>query len=119
MSLVEEQWKFQKDLALFIIFAEMQGMMLTGGEQFRTKAQQALYFKTGLSQTMNSKHLLRLAMDFNVFCKVDGHFVYLSTDELALKHGSILGKFWKKLNPKKNVSGFDWGWDFFHFERRI
>ena len=40
---------------------------MTGGELARTPEQQAIYFKTGRSKTMNSIHLKRCAIDLNFF----------------------------------------------------
>ena len=120
MGLSDEQWEFIRHQALLIIFSVAFGFKLTGGELYRTVEQQALYVKSGLSQTMNSGHLVRLAQDFNIFKDIDGvaGFDYLASPAQMEAHAKLLGKFWASLSPK-NVSGFDWGWDYGHFERKV
>jgi hypothetical protein len=110
MTLSDEQWAFLQDVARLITFCAEHGMKLTGGELFRTVEQQKIYVDTGLSKTMDSKHLKRLAIDLNLF--IDGKY---RTDKEAFK---LPAEYWASLSPK-NVSGYDWGWDFNHWERRI
>jgi hypothetical protein len=114
------------NFAKMVIFAYENGMELTAGEMLRTKDQQMLYFEgfslikigsllkmiktTVKSKTMNSGHLNKLAVDVNLF--IDGEY---KTDKASFKK---LSQFWKSLNPK-NVSGYDWGWDFNHFEMKL
>ena len=74
MSLSQEQAAFLLDMGKLVKFATAQGFMVTAGELYRTPEQQQLYVKTGRSQTMNSLHLKRLAVDFIFF--VDGKLVY-------------------------------------------
>ena len=120
MGLSDEQWEFTKDICMLVFFADANHFKLTGGELYRTVEQQALYVKSGLSQTMNSGHLVRLAQDFNIFKDIDGvvGFDYLASPAQMEAHAKLLGKFWASLSPK-NVSGFDWGWDYGHFERKV
>jgi len=63
------QWEFLKNLAQLIEFANMNGYMLTGGELLRSKEQQELHVKNGVSWTMNSDHRKALAIDVNIFVK--------------------------------------------------
>jgi peptidoglycan L-alanyl-D-glutamate endopeptidase CwlK len=123
MSLRAKQSVFMHNLGKLIIFAYENGMELTAGELLRTSDQQKLYFegysliKTGgvlklaktssKSKTMFSKHLKKLAVDLNLF--IDGQY---KTDKESFKP---LAEYWKSLHPK-NVSGYDWGWDFNHFQ---
>jgi len=67
MSLNKEQATFIQHIAELIRKAPELGLMLTGGELFRTPEQQALHIKNGRSKTMNSQHLKRLAIDLNFF----------------------------------------------------
>ena len=67
MSLNTEQAAFLLDMCKLIQYATDQGFVVTGGELARTPEQQAIYFKTGRSKTMNSIHLKRCAIDLNFF----------------------------------------------------
>lgn len=118
--MVEEQWEFLQDVALLILEAKTLHIELSGGELYRTQAQQDIYIKEGKSKTNNSMHLKRLAIDFNFF--VEGELVY--------EHESItkLGKYWEGLSPKNRWGGswrglIESGKSTFkdtpHFERQI
>lgn len=111
MSLVAEQWEFLKDFARLVEFCEKQGLVVTGGELWRTPEQQRVYVDTGRSQTMNSNHLKRLAVDLNFF--KDGKLVY---DDATIRP---VGEFWESLHAKNRWGG---NWHSFkdrpHFERR-
>jgi hypothetical protein len=110
--MINEQNKFIVDVAKLILFAESIGVKLTGGELYRTREQQKIYFDTGKSRTMNSYHLKRLAIDFNFF--IDG--------KLTLSHPKIeqIGKHWESLDPMNRAGMFfDQFKDFDHFERKI
>ncbi len=110
-SINDDQSLFLQDVAKLILFAHTQkGVMLTGGELYRTAEQQAIYLAKGLTKVKLSQHQKRLAIDLNLF--IDG--VYQSEKE-AYK---FLSDYWKSLSPK-NRSGYDWGWDANHFERTI
>ena len=98
MTLSDKQWRFLKDVAYLIFYADSIGIKLTGGELFRTKYQQAEHLRTGKSKTMNSKHLSRLAIDFNFF--IDGKLTY---DHPDLEK---LGKYWQALTPGNQWGGF-------------
>ena len=50
MSMVDEQWEFLQDVALLILEAKMLHIDLTGGELYRTQAQQDIYIKEGKSR---------------------------------------------------------------------
>lgn len=97
MSLVTEQAAFLLDTCKLVQFATEQGFTLTAGELYRTPEQQEIYVKTGRSQTMNSLHLKRLAVDFNIF--VGGKLCY---DKQAL---AGLGAYWETLNPLNSWGG--------------
>ena len=112
MSMIQEQDAFLQDVAQLILFCKSEGILVTGGELYRTAEQQQIYVKTGRSKTMNSKHLNRLAIDLNFF--IDGKLCY-DVEKL-----SKVGKFWENLSPK-NSSGMFWKSfkDLPHFERRV
>lgn len=123
MSLREKQSVFALNFAKLVQYAYSIGYEITYGEGLRTKSQQYLYFEgfdiekigaslklyksTRRSKTMNSKHLLKLAHDINLF--KNGQ---IQTDAEAFKP---LAKYWKSLHPA-NESGYDWGWDLGHFQ---
>ena len=69
MSLVEEQDIFLQHLAQLINKANELGLVISGGELFRSPEQQQIHIENGRSKTMNSQHLKRLAIDLNFFIK--------------------------------------------------
>lgn len=112
MSLREEQSKFTRDVHKLLTWAFSMGYEITLGEAFRTPEQQAIYFKSGRSKTMNSNHLKRCAIDLFVF--KDGKL--LSTKEEM----QPIGNAWESLSKENrwggNFSGFV---DVPHFERNV
>ena len=112
MSLNQEQAAFLLDMCKLIQHATEHGFLVTGGELARTPEQQAIYFKTGRSKTMNSIHLKRCAIDLNFF--KDGKLCY---DKKVL---TPLGAYWESLHPLNS-----WGgngvklFDLPHFSRGI
>ena len=109
MSMVQEQAAFLLDVAKLIQYATSLGLVVTGGELYRTAEQQQIYVKTGRSRTLKSKHLERLAIDLNFF--KDGKRTYEVPE---------VGKFWESLSSKNSAGMF---WKSFkdgpHFERRV
>lgn len=97
MSMVADQASFLLDAARLIFRATELGFTVTAGELYRTPEQQEIYMKTGRSQTMNSLHLSRLAIDLNFF--KDGKLVY---DKVVL---APLGSFWESLHPLNSWGG--------------
>jgi hypothetical protein len=106
-ELREKQSIFVLNVARLIIWCYDNGYELTFGEALRTPEQQAIYVAKKLSKTSNSKHLIKLAIDLNLF--IGGIY---QTDEEAYRP---LAEYWKTLNTD-NVAGYDWGWDANHFE---
>lgn len=110
MTIVNEQWQFLLDMAKLIEKAKSLGIVLTGGELFRTPEQQQIYLKTGKSKTGNSQHLKRLAIDFNFF--INGQLTYEKTKLQEL------GDYWESLSPSNRWGGNFKGFiDTPHFER--
>lgn len=99
MTLSEKQQVFTYNISHLIQWAFVHGFKLTFGEVYRTEQQQIIYVSTGRSKTMNSLHLKRLAVDFNIF--KDG--ILLNDPKLI----QPLGEYWMSLNTD-NV----WGGDF-------
>lgn len=126
MKLSENQIIFSLNVADLIYFSNSLGIGLTFGEAYRSPSQQKLYFYGYIlklkddalklikskkrSKTLNSKHLKRLAVDFNFF--IDGKLI---SDRETLQ---VLGNFWEKLHHKNRWGG-NWGWDTPHFEMKI
>ena len=108
MSLSSQQIKFTKMVAELISWAYCQGYGLTFGEAMRTPEQQAIYIQQGKSKTNNSKHLVRLAVDLNLF--IDGEY---KGDTASYK---ALGEYWESLDPDNVWGGrFSFG-DGNHFQ---
>lgn len=84
------------NVAKLIQYAFENGFELTAGELFRSAEQQAIYVKTGRSKTMNSLHLSRLAVDFNIF--KDNKLV-------GKKECEPLGSYWESLHPLNSWGG--------------
>ena len=112
MSIVPQQHAFLKDVAKLIYFADQQGIMLSAGEMYRTKEQQALYVENGRSKTMNSNHRNRLAVDLNFFI-----YGVLTYDKAELQ---VLGDYWEALHKNNRWGG---NWENFidtpHFQRSV
>jgi len=125
MTLRQKQSLFALNISYLIIWAVENGYEVTLGEAWRTVDQQRLYFegycilKVGgdlklakanrKSKTMESRHLYRLAQDLNVFR--DGNLLSNKEDfkELA--------DYWRHLH-QDNISGYDWDYDYGHFEMK-
>ena len=112
MRLVTEQDAFLSDFALLVQEAHKLGFEVTAGELLRTKEQQQIYFATGKSKTMDSKHLRKLAGDLNFF--KDRELVGTRAEMLPL------GEFWESLHPANRWGGnFHGFFDGGHFERNV
>ena len=112
MSRVSEQHAFAQDVAKLLQWLAANGFQVTLGEAWRPDEMQAIYVRTGRSQTMTNRHGMRLAIDLNIF--KDGKWL---TDYESLKE---VGDVWKRLSPA-NVWGGEWKSfkDLPHFERRV
>jgi hypothetical protein len=109
MTLHQKQAHFTQMFASLIHYALSLGLEPVIDMVARSPEEQARLVKSGASQTLDSKHVLRLAGDLLLF--KDG--VYL-TDGAAYKP---LGMYWCALDPH-NVWGGSWQSikDFDHFE---
>ena len=111
MSLFDEQNKFSLDLCRLLVKASELGFMVSLREVGRTAEQQAIYVKTGRSQTMKSNHLRNCAGD--IYFMKDGELVLAKADLQGL------GDYWESLDVKNSWGG---NWNSFkdipHFERR-
>lgn len=111
MSLLQEQFKFSKDLHSLVEFIYQNRCEISYGEVLRTVEQQKVYVQTGRSKTMNSNHLRKCAVDLNIFR--NGTLLATKADL------QLFGDFWESLDPKNSWGG---NWNSFkdcpHFERR-
>lgn len=111
-TLLQSQQVFTMNVSKLIQYAYDNGYTLTFGEAYRPQFTQEYYYSKGLSRTRNSKHLLRLAVDFNIFR--DNKLLMRKEDILKL------GSFWKSLSVNNR-----WGGDFVkladygHFEYAV
>ena len=97
-TLGQHQRRFVPLVAKLIDFAYAQGYELSFGECYRSPEQAALNAQHGVG-IANSLHILRLAIDVQLF--KDGNYL---TDSEAYKP---LGDYWKSLDP-----ACAWGGDF-------
>lgn len=98
-KLLQSQFLFSIHVQKLIQWAVVRGYMFTYGEVYRTKEQQFIYYKAGLTKTLDSLHMQRLAVDFNIF--KNGKLLE------SRKEIQPLGEYWKALSDY-NI----WGGDF-------
>ena len=119
VTLVDDQFAFLVSFAELVRFIKAKGLCITAGEMWRNRATQELYVRSGLSWTMNSRHLDRMAVDLNLFRMYNGGFsLCQNLDDFVL-----LGNYWESLSEHnfwgvKNDAGVTVN-DFGHFERRV
>ena len=115
MSKVEQQAAFLKDAARLIQQAEKFGLIVTGGELFRTQEQQDLHFANGKSRLRHSTHQDRMAIDLNFFKKRAAGAPELTYNKADIQD---LGDWWETLSPQNKWGG---NWSGFidtpHFQR--
>lgn len=107
MTLSQKQKIFTNNIALLIQKASSLGFSLTFGEVYRTVEQQKIYYDSGRSKTMDSRHLQRLAVDFNIFFGDSLLFLVPENYPTDIETARPLGEYWESLNPD-NVWGGDW-----------
>lgn len=109
MSLREEQMAFLRDVPLLLDYLTANNFEVTIGEAYRTQEQQDIYVRTGRSKTNHSNHLIRCAIDFNIF---------ISGVICTYKQLTAVGAYWESLHPKNRWGGnFKTLVDTPHFER--
>lgn len=108
-TLLTRQQEFSRDLSRLIQWCNSIGIQVTIGEVLRTKEQQQIYYNKGLSKTLKSKHLLKLAADL---------YFFVEEKQITGKDLEKIAAYWKSLSPK-NVAGYYWGWDHNHFEKTL
>ncbi len=142
MSLITEQWLFVQDVYTLIFKAKELGYILTFGEAWRPKSQawinslpaestligqsknmgEKFYFGdfVGGVGIAHSKHMDRLAIDFNIFKAEDTSRI------CTVEETRPIGEYWESLSPKNRWGGDFHGKTWFntrsdapHFERNI
>lgn len=98
MTLSQKQRLFTKLVGQLILWSYTNGYELTFGETVRTQAQADANASSGKGLA-RSNHLIRLAVDLNLF--INGEY---RTDSESYKG---LGNYWKSLDPLCR-----WGGDF-------
>lgn len=119
-QLRDAQFEFTRHIGYLINFAYANGFTLSFGEAFRTEYQQKEYLRTGRSQTLDSYHLKRLAVDFNIF--VDGYYLFSDKSRKTqdIEIVKPLGQYWESLSKLNRWGGnFKSLDDFYHFERTL
>ncbi len=99
MKLSQRQRIFTRNIGILIEYAYSIDIELTFGHAWRSLEEQKRLKAQGKSKTLKSKHLDRLAVDFNFF--INGKLTY---DYHKIKP---LGDFWVELN-EDNRWGGDW-----------
>jgi len=109
-ALLNYQQIFVQNFGKLIDFAYQRGFRMTAGEWARTEEIQKIYVASGRSKTMESRHIVRLAGDVNIFFGDQMLFAPGISTEQYLKDietARPLGSFWMALHPS-NVWGGDW-----------
>ena len=97
MKLSEKQRILTRNIACLIEYAYSVNIELTFGHAWRSLDDQKRLKAEGKSKTLKSKHLDRLAVDFNFF--INGNLTY-EKDKLI-----ILGNYWESLNELNRWGG--------------
>jgi hypothetical protein len=105
MTLGEKRQIFTRLLAMFILSLRDDGYECTLNEVLRTKEQQELNVKNGVSKTMNSSHLTGCAADINLF--KDGILIDGTKPEHA-EHLRHAGEMWETMCHSNGLLS-DWG----------
>lgn len=98
MSLGDKQRRFTECVGRLITWAYSNGYELTFGDAYRSPEQAAANAAAGTG-IASSVHILRLAVDFNLF--INGAY------QSAPEPYAPLGDYWKTLDPEAR-----WGGDF-------
>lgn len=110
LTLSEKQRIFTCNLAKLIKFAFANGYELAFGEVQRPEEMQKIYYESGRSKTMDSRHLKKLAADFTIW--KNGKMLFAPGITEQEYHADIiaarqLGDLWILLHHD-NVWGGDW-----------
>ena len=101
-NLTELQFEHVKMVAKLIGYAYKRGYRLTWGDTYRDPRVFGMMGTTRGYGHPYSNHKLRLAVDFNLFKKVNGEWEYCRETEAH----KVLGKYWQKMG---GAWGGSWG----------
>jgi len=123
MSYSNRQFSFIKDFALLVMFCAQQRWKVTGGDLWRSDAEQERLYDMGRSKAHagESRHNSRMAIDLN-FWNVDGiHMPFIERDLGRDEHDTqlaLIADYWESLNPKNKAGLYFKSFrDPYHFER--
>ena len=123
MQLSDHQNEFLKDLRLLLEYLQdVKKLKVTGEMLFRPQEVQDMYYERGLSKTKLSNHLVKCAIDLNIFYKKE-IITQIEKKDLTLEQADLLneiGVFWGNLNKLNRWGGFFKSfYDPMHFERNV
>lgn len=125
----DRQKTFTENVGRLILYAINRKFKLSFGEVARPIEMQKIYFESGRSKTMDSRHLQKLAVDFAIFENDKMLFAPGISEQqyiVDLEKARILGSYWESLHPD-NIWGGDWNRngvydetfkDAYHFEMK-
>jgi len=123
MTISDHQFKFLKDVSLLIDYiANVEGLKVTGGWLERNEEIQKILYDKGLSNTLDSNHIKRMAIDLNIFL---GYMVITNIKKFKLNDEqrdalNSIGVFWENLDVFNRWGGFfNSIYDPGHFERNV
>lgn len=101
MRLGDKQRLFVEQIARLVLWAYEQGYALTYGDAYRDpRLHGQIGEKKGYGHA-KSCHKYRLAVDFNLFKKVNGEWLYLTSTE----DHRPLGRKWESMHPLNRWGG--------------
>ena len=119
MKQSDKQWAFLRDVATLISYIGMCGWKASGGDLFRSYAEQQRVVDAGLSKAKpgSGRHEARMAIDLNFWDESGKYLPDLDRKTHDTKFAHI-ADFWESINPK-NKAGFFFTslYDPYHFER--
>lgn len=110
MKLSEHQAIFSCHTSLTVLRFSQPPYRLVIGEVKRSEYQQIEHVANGVSWTLDSDHLLKLAVDF--FLWIDGVYQSKSADYWPV------ARFWESLDPLNYSGLLRWGKDGHHMGRK-
>lgn len=119
MSLSDRQCSFTKALAQLILYIDAKGYQVKIQELNRTLDQQKAYVAQGVSKTLDSRHLDKLAADLILFkdgVPVSDQEAYRAFGECWERLGGRWGGRFGLEDQPPQVQAMKLGWDPDHFE---
>lgn len=116
MKLSERRWRFNQDIVLLqaYIMTKRPEVMACLNEVKRFEDKQKEYVEAGVSWTMDSKHLICMAADFDFY--INGEWIGSLSKMSSKKLLQDIGDFWESLTPGNKWGGNWENVDVPHFE---